>query len=32
MNTKYWEYPKNNLAVQIYNLSKIYNDEKQNFD
>ena len=31
MNTKYWEYPKNNLAVQIYNLSKIYNDEKQNF-
>ena len=31
MNTKYWKYPKNNLAVEIYNLSKIYNDEKQNF-
>ena len=30
MKTKYWDFPKNNLAIEIKNLNKAYNDETQN--
>ena len=30
MSSNYWEPPKNNLALEINNLSKIYNNEDNN--
>ena len=30
MKTEYWDFPKNNLAIEIKNLNKAYNDETQN--
>ena len=30
MKTEYWDFPKNNLAIEIKNLNKAYNDESQN--
>ena len=30
MKTKYWGFPKNNLAIEIKNLNKAYIDETQN--
>jgi ABC-2 type transport system ATP-binding protein len=31
MKNKYWEIPKNKLALEIKNLKKIYQSERQNF-
>ena len=30
MKTKYWDFPRNNLAIEIKNLNKAYKDETQN--
>ena len=31
MKTKYWDFPKNKLAIEIKKLNKAYNDRTQNF-
>lgn len=31
MKTKYWDFPKNKLAIEIKKLNKAYNDGTQNF-
>ena len=30
MKTKYWDFPRNNLAIEIKNLNKAYNDKTKN--
>ena len=32
MSSNYWEPPKNNLALEINNLSKIYNNEDNDIE